>query len=192
MAKSYLDNVDTEQVTKLLNNTDTNATYFTSITDNVVKSYSEQLDKILEKIRQTLATNETEMSMEQLEKYMLELSNCLYFIGEKLEYVGIKMDVSRAAQKEVYNNAYLDNDIEKFDDSGKKIKPTKDANIAVAEEKSKYENIVTSIYERTYKVIKFKIDAGYEMLSTLKKILSRRITEFEASTRTQPVSSNNF
>ena len=103
MAKSYLDNVDTEQVTKLLNNTDTNAAYFTSITDNVVKSYSEQLDKILEKIRQTLATNETEMSMEQLEKYMLELSNCLYFIGEKLEYVGIKMDVSRAAQKEVYN-----------------------------------------------------------------------------------------
>ena len=77
MAKWYLDNVDTEQVTKLLNNTDTNAAYFTSITDNVVKSYSEQLDKILEKIRQTLATNETEMSMEQLEKYMLELSNCL-------------------------------------------------------------------------------------------------------------------
>ena len=33
--------------------------------------------------------------------------------------------------------------------------------------------------ERVYKIIKFKIDAGYELLSSLKKVLSRRMQEID-------------
>jgi hypothetical protein len=136
--------------------------------------------------------NSSNIEIDVIEQYILLLSNTLYFIGEKLEVVGIKSDVSKAARQEIYNRAYLENDIEKFDENGKRSKPTKDANIAVAEEKSKYESVVNNIYERTYKVIKFKIDAGYEMLSSLKKIINRRMQEIDLSMYKQPKSNFNM
>ena len=90
--------------------------------------------------------------------------------------VGIKADVSKAARQEVYNSAYLNN---QSMDPDKKSKTTVAENVAVAEEESKYQTVIQSIYERVYKIIKFKIDAGYELLSSLKKVLSRRMQEID-------------
>lgn len=191
MSKTYLDNIDTDQVTSLLKNTDSNSEYFTSVTNEVINSYSQDLDHIMNSIR-NIIQNSSNIEIDVVEQYILLLSNTLYFIGEKLEVVGIKSDVSKAARQEIYNRAYLENDIEKFDENGKRSKPTKDANIAVAEEKSKYESVVNNIYERTYKVIKFKIDAGYEMLSSLKKIINRRMQEIDLSMYKQPKSNFNM
>ena len=56
-----------------------------------------------------------------------------------------------------------------------KKKPTVAENQAVADAASIYESCVNSIYERAYKVVKFKIDAAQTMISTLSKMLSRRI-----------------
>lgn len=191
MSKTYLDDIDTDQVSSLLKNTDDNSEYFTSVTNEVIKSYSQDLDHIMNSIR-NIIQNSSNVEIDVIEQYILLLSNTLYFIGEKLEVVGIKSDVSKAARQEIYNRAYLENDIEKFDENGKRSKPTKDANIAVAEEKSKYESVVNNIYERTYKVIKFKIDAGYEMLSSLKKIINRRMQEIDLSMYKQPKSNFNI
>ena len=191
MSKTYLDDIDTDQVSSLLKNTDDNSEYFTSVTNEVIKSYSQDLDHIMNSIR-NIIQNSSNVEIDVIEQYILLLSNTLYFIGEKLEVVGIKSDVSKAARQEIYNRAYLENDIEKFDENGKRSKPTKDANIAVAEEKSKYESVVNNIYERTYKVIKFKIDAGYEMLSSLKKIINRRMQEIDLSMYKQPKSNFNM
>jgi hypothetical protein len=191
MSKTYLDDIDTDQVSSLLKSTDNNSEYFTSVTNEVINSYSQDLDHIMNSIR-NIIQNSSNIEIDVIEQYILLLSNTLYFIGEKLEVVGIKSDVSKAARQEIYNRAYLENDIEKFDENGKRSKPTKDANIAVAEEKSKYESVVNNIYERTYKVIKFKIDAGYEMLSSLKKIINRRMQEIDLSMYKQPKSNFNM
>jgi hypothetical protein len=191
MSKTYLDDIDTDQVSSLLKSTDNNSEYFTSVTNEVINSYSQDLDHIMNSIRDIIQ-NSSNIEIDVIEQYILLLSNTLYFIGEKLEVVGIKSDVSKAARQEIYNRAYLENDIEKFDENGKRSKPTKDANIAVAEEKSKYESVVNNIYERTYKVIKFKIDAGYEMLSSLKKIINRRMQEIDLSMYKQPKSNFNM
>lgn len=176
---TFLNNIDTLQVDTLLKQTDLNTEYFTNITDKVIQSYSAELDYFMEETYKLI--NQGNLETDTIEEAMLRLSNMLYFMGEKLELVGIKEDVAKAARQEVYNNAYLENDIEVETDSGKKVKPTKDANQAVAEEKSKYENVIHNIYERTYKVIKFKIDAGYELLSSLKKIINRRVQEMSLS-----------
>jgi hypothetical protein len=176
---TFLNNIDTLQVDTLLKQTDLNTEYFTNITDKVIQSYSAELDYFMEETYKLI--NQGNLETDTIEEAMLRLSNMLYFMGEKLELVGIKEDVAKAARQEVYNNAYLENDIEIETDSGKKVKPTKDANQAVAEEKSKYENVIHNIYERTYKVIKFKIDAGYELLSSLKKIINRRVQEMSLS-----------
>ena len=66
-----------------------------------------------------------------------------------------------------------------FNDQGKKVKPTKDANVAYAEESSKYEGIIYTIYDRVYKIMKFKIEAASELLGSLKKVFNRRIQEVD-------------
>ena len=78
----------------------------------------------------------------------------------------------------VYTLFYLDNQVK---DTDKKNKTTIAENQAVAEEASKYESAVNSIYDRSYKIIKFKIDAGYEFVNTLRKVISRRMQETELS-----------
>lgn len=172
---TFLNNIDEERVKELLNSTDINSTYFARIVDDVVKSYSSDLENLMSTIEQSVFQN-TIVDDISLESYALRLTNMLYFIGERLETVGIKADIARAARQEIYNKTYLENDVEK-EINGKKVKPTKDANMAVAEEESKYESVVSSIYERTYKIIKFKIDAAQEMVNTLRKIITKHIQD---------------
>jgi hypothetical protein len=118
-----------------------------------------------------------EMTDDNIEKYIFELGNLLYFLGDRLEKMGIRDDVSKIAAKEVYNNAYTNALMSStVDGKGKK---TVAELTATAEEEAKYDTIMNCIYSRAYKQIKYKIDAGYEMLSSLKKILSRRMQEVQ-------------
>lgn len=177
---SFMYDVDKDKVTELLSDTDENSQYFTQITNNVIDSYVSDLDLIMNNLYDVINHNET-LTNDSIENYMLRLSNTLYYIGDRLEIVGIKADVAKAAKQEVYNRAYLDNQVK---DSEKKNKTTVAENQAVAEENSKYESIITSIFERVYKVIRFKIDAGQEMLKTLSKILTKRLQEIDLSKMT--------
>lgn len=175
--ETFLYNIDENKVNSLLQDVESNSTYFSNITTQVAQSYTADLDALMLEIKEN---RDNKISGDTLEKYINSLSNILYFIGEKMEAVGIRNDVARSLRQEVYNKTYLENDVEK-EVNGKKVKPTKDANIAVAEEESKYESVISNIYERTYRIIKFKIDAGFEKLSSLKKQLSRRMQETDLS-----------
>ena len=172
---TFLDNIDTEKVTNLLNETQKNSEYFNTITEQVVTAYTNDLDTLVKEIQNNI--NQKNIPTETLEDLMLRLSSLLYFMGTNLESVGIKEDIAKSMKQEVYNKSYLQNDVEYVNDSGKKVKPTKDAHVAFAEEKSKYENIIYTIYDRTYKIIKFKIESASELLSSLKKVFNRRIQE---------------
>jgi hypothetical protein len=172
-SNTYLANVDTDKVTQLLNETEENVKYFTNISESVMVAYATDLDNIMKNIYVDIISKE-DVEYSCLERYYLELTNLLYFMGDKLEEVGIKDDLSKAAAKEVYNKAYLDNQIK---DVEKKNKTTVAENQAVADESSKYETVVNSIYSRVYKQLKYKIDAGYEMVNTLKKIITKRIND---------------
>ncbi len=173
--ETFLNNIDTTKVTQLLNDTQNNSEYFNDITNQVVNAYTKDLDSLIKEIQEQI--NQKNLPTEVVEDFMLRLSSLIYFMGTNLESVGIKEDVAKAMKQEVYNKAYLENDVEFLNDAGKKVKPTKDANTAIAEEKSKYEGIIYTIYDRTYKIIKFKIDSASELLSSLKKVLNRRIQE---------------
>lgn len=174
---TFLDNIDTIKVNTLLQETDDNSNYFTDITNKVITAYSQELDDLVNTIREVI--DQKNLSVDIIEDLMLRLSSLLYFMGSKLESIGIKEDIAKAMKQEVYNKAYLDNDIERINEDGKKIKPTRDANISHAEEKSKYENIIYTIYDRVYKIMKFKIDSASELLSSLKKVFNRRIQEVD-------------
>lgn len=178
---TFLNNIDEAAVDTLLSSTDTNSKYFSKITDDIVRQYTADLDDLMDEIfglvNQNIAIDDI-----SLERLTLRLSNLLYYLGERLEIVGIKSDVAKAAKQEIFNKAYLDNQIKDID---KKNKTTVAENTAQAEEVSKYEAVVANIYERTYKIIKFKIDAGQEMVNSLRKIITKHIQENALSTSGQ-------
>ena len=175
--ETYLDNIDTEKVNELLNKTEINVSYFRNVTDKVVSSYSEYMDNIMKNIyNDIIQTDNAPINI--IEKYFLELSNCIYFMGEKLEQLGIYTSMSKSAYKEIYNQAYLGNQQK---DAEKKNKTTVAENQAVAENAAIYEGAVSDIYDKAYKILKNKIDAAQTMVSTLSKVLSKKMSEMQFS-----------
>lgn len=164
----------TSELDKVIETTENNVTHFTRISDDLVKAYTEDLDNLMQKINEDTVLKEP--TDRELEQYVLELSNMLYFVGSRLESMGIRDDLSKLAAKQVYNNTYLEtgNTV-----SGKK--PTVAELSAIAEDSSRYETIMNNIYSRAYRQIKYKSDAAYEMLSSLRKIISKRMQELQLS-----------
>ena len=168
--------VDKNVITEIMEDTDENVEYFNKISTETANRYTEVLDKLMKIIYSgVVKDNATD---EQLEKYYLELTSVVYFMGDKLEQLNISGDMAKASEKEVYNKAYLSNQIK---DSERKNKTTVAENQAVAEQESQYEAVVSSIYEHAYKMVKFKIDAAKDMINTLRKVISRRMQEQQLS-----------
>lgn len=166
---------DKMQIDFVAEQTETNSVEYTGISDKLVVAYSSDLDALMNAIKVDCVDNEPSDKM--LESYTMQLSNALYFIGQKLETVGIKEDLTKMAAKEAYNNAYMDH----MDAGTGTKKPTVAELTALAEDDSKYQTVINSIYSRVYRQLKYKVDAAYEMLSSLRKIISKRMQENQLS-----------
>ena len=104
---NILIDIDKNQMDEVVQTTETNVQYFTGISDKLVTEYTADLDGLMRDLYQDAIQKDA--SDKELEKYLLELNNMLYFLGTKLETVGIKDDLSKLAAKESYNEAYLSN-----------------------------------------------------------------------------------
>jgi phosphoribosyl-ATP pyrophosphohydrolase len=173
MEKTFIENEQSKvEITNVFEKTDEASSLFTNISDEVVKAYTSDLDKLLVKIKENAVENTPSDNI--LEKLVMELSNILYFMGTRLESVGIKDDITKLSAKEVYNNSYTNNLTNVGD---QKKKPTVAELTVMAENDSRYQTVVNNIYSRVYRQIKYKIEAAYEMLSSLRKIISKRMQE---------------
>ena len=170
---------DELQVRTAADTAEANATYYTNISDKLLDAYSADLDSIMNRIKADCV--EVEPSDKILENYTMELSNTLYFVGQKLESVGIKDDLSKMAAKEIYNESYLNY----LDTGDAKKKPTVAELTALSEADAKYQTVVNSIYSRVYRQLKYKVDAAYEMLSSIRKIISKRMQDNQLSAARQ-------
>ena len=166
---------DTFEFQSAATTAENNSEYYTNISDKLVEAYSHELDELMNRVRADCV--DTEPSDKVLEMYTLELSNALYFVGQKLENIGIKDDLTKMAAKEAYNNAYLQH----MEAGDAKKKPTVAELTALSEDDSKYQTVINSIYSRVYRQVKYKVDAAYEMLSSIRKIISKRMQELQLS-----------
>ena len=164
--------LDITQIESKLETTKENVSYISEIADKVVGAYTRSLDSLMQEIYKNVVENDN-ASNNDLEKYFLRLTNTLYFMGEKLERLGLHDDVSKAQFREAYNNAYLDAQTS----LSAQGKPTVAMLTISAENGSVNETVVNAIYSRSYKTFKFKVDSGFEMVKTLSKIISKRMTE---------------
>lgn len=165
--------ISIEEIEKVVAETEDNLAIYSTISDEVIKRYTKELDDVMQAVY-TDIISVPDPSISVFEKYHLELSNCLYFMQERLEKLGSLDYLSKTKYKEVYNQAYLDNQLP---DNTSNKKKTVNELVALSEEASKSEAITNDIYARAYKVLKNKIDAANTMLSTISKSISRRMGE---------------
>lgn len=172
--KSFLSEVDEEKVAALLEEVANNSAQFAETVSRVVASYSRDLDELMADIY-TAVTQEDAITTDGIERYYAELTSMLYFMGDKLERLNVESDMAKAAAKDVYNKAYLAACSEK-DEKGKSIRTVAE-NTSVAETSTQYNSVVSQVYEHAYRAVKSKVDAASEMVSTLKHILRKRVSD---------------
>lgn len=176
---TFLNDIDVDKVNELMEETQSNVRYFEDITNKVVNSYCSGLDNLMEDIYNDIISKD-QPPLNTLEKYFLQLSNSLYYMGDKLERLGIYDAMSKNAYKEVYNKSYLN----QTDVGDTKKKPTVAELTAQAENDAQYENIVSDVYAKAYKIVKNKVDAATTMLNSISKIISKRMTEMQLNSVT--------
>lgn len=136
------------------------------VSDDLVNKYCKDLDNEMLDIRKKITQY---ISDSDIELYIIELANILYFTGTAQEDLGIKEDTCRSIRQELYNKI-------RDESSG----TVADKN-ALAELAVQQETITLNIYSRAYRKVKLRMDAGYEMLASLKKVMNKRISEIELS-----------
>ena len=152
----------------IMNKVDNTALVVKEISDKLVNNYCKPLDVEMSVIRLELRENNS-LTDDTLEKHILELANILYFTGSAQEDLGIKEDTCKAIRAEIYNKTYEDS------------QGTVAQKNALSELATQQETIVLNIYSRAYKKVKLRMEAGYEMLNSLKKVMNKRISEMELS-----------
>lgn len=170
-----IDNLDTERFSKDIEIVKKDKVYLQEISDKICSEFTNHLDKLMQTNYQLI--RQDKMDDKAIERNFLELTNLLYFIGDKLESLGIELTVASARNQEIFNDIF------------QKAQGTIADKKAEAEQGSKYEYFLKAVYESVYKRIKMKMDAGYEMVSSLKRVIMKRCAEMEL-TKSQSYSKN--
>lgn len=139
-----------------------------SIVNSIIDQYCKDLDKYVTFIRECLKDGETPPTNEELDDFCMNLSTLIYFAGGMCEQLGIRDDISKAVYKEVYHT--VRSNISEGTISDKD---------SLAELQSQQEQITNICYSRAYRIMKSKVDNAQELLGSCKKVLSRRMSEFE-------------
>lgn len=164
--------IGNEEIKNKVTEVEGNVSVAVSVLNEIVTRYSSQLDAIMEGIYHDIVSIK-EPPTSDIEKYFLELTNALYYFSTNAEYLSLYDGIAKSMCKEAYNNAYLSVN----DNADKASKKTVAEVTAIAEAQSTYDQTVSDIYNKAYRILKAKVETAQTMVSTLSKILSKRMSE---------------
>ena len=141
-----------------------------TVVDEIVARYSGSLDKYVAFIADCLKDGENPPTDAELDDFVLNLAVYIYNVGSKGELLGIRDDISRAVYREAYNTSRSNQTSGTIADKD-----------SAAEMASQKEAMISLCYSRAYKIIKSKIENAQELLSSVKKVLTRRIQEYQVT-----------
>ena len=167
MSKSELlaNEIKQKEIEILQDRVNNNSKMINDLTNKLVADYCKQLDNYVKFVKDLLQDNEHPPTAVELDDIVMNLPVLLYFCGEAQENLGIKTDVAKAIKQEKYNEIY------------REVKGTIADKTAKSELAAQSETITHIIYDRAYKIVKNKLEASYELLSSIKKVITRRISE---------------
>lgn len=156
-----------EIIHNIISRVEDNSAKVEEIVDELIYQHCKEIDELIRKFRQCLNDKENPVTEWELDDVCLKLPSYLYFIGEAQEKFGIKEDMAKSVKMELYNQIH------------QRTKGTIADKQAASEAGTLEEDIVYRAYQRAYKRIKQKLEAAYELLSSIKKVISRRMGEQE-------------
>lgn len=156
-----------KEIKLLQDRIDDNSRLINNLTNKLVADYCSNLDDYVRFIQSILQDDKHPPTAQELDDFVMNLPVLLYFCGEAQENLGIKTDVAKAIKQEKYNEIYNE------------VKGTIADKTAKSELAAQSEAVTHIIYDRAYKIVKEKMNAAYELLSSCKKVISRRMSEYE-------------
>lgn len=167
--------IDEKKFNEVRTTVDEDVSYLDTIIDEVVNKYTSSLDTLMENINKEIIEDD-HPAINTIEKYFMSLTSALYSMADKVEKLGVYDSISKSKFSETYNMKYLEHQ-HSNDDDPKGKKPTVAESTAVSENAAIYDKTINDMYNKSYKIIKAKIDAANNMVNTLSKVMSHRMQE---------------
>ena len=165
---SVYDNIKPEKVNEIKGRVETDSALMDDVVNGIIQPYVKDLDNYVLFIKDILKDGENPPTNAELDDFSLNLATYIYFAGGMCEQLGIRDDISRAVYKEMYHSQRASIDKGTISDKD-----------SLAELASQQEYLVSVCYTRAYKTVKSKVENAQELLSAVKKVLSRRMQEQE-------------
>lgn len=162
------ENVDSEKMLSIQNHINDNSTTLETVVNEIIQPYCKDLDNYIKFIADCLRDGENPPTNLELEDFCLNLSTYIYFAGGMCEQLGIRNDISKAIYRETYNVARASQSSGTVADKD-----------SMAELSSQQELLTNICYDRAWKTMKAKVANAQELLASCKKVLSRRMQEYE-------------
>lgn len=143
-----------------------NSKVIEEIVYDITRQYTKPLDDIMSICRQ-IFTSQEKITNEEVEDLLTQLPSALYFVNEGQEFIGLKEDIAKITKTTNYNIA-----------REKAIGTVADKN-TTAELAVMNEEINRIIYQRSYKMIKSKVEMGQEMINSLKRVFDARMMDYQ-------------
>ena len=166
MAK--LSNEELQKLSNCKGKVEEDSAQLQAIVNDIIRPYIEDLDRYIEFVRNILKDGENPPTAQELDDFCMNISVFIYYASGMQEQLGIKDDISKALYREMYNTVR--------DNQTSGTVADKDS---IAELQSQTEYLTSVLYKRAYSIVKAKVAAAQEILSSVKKVISRRMQETE-------------
>ena len=166
--KFKFDAEDLKEISGISYRVEENSKQMDDIVNNIIRPYTKDLDTYVLFIKDCLADGQGQPTDTELDDFIMNLSTYIYFASGMCEQLGIRDDIAKAVYKEMYHSVRSDIDGGTVADKN-----------SLAELEAQKENVVSIAYSRAYKIVKAKVESAQELLSSCKKVLSRRMSEAE-------------
>lgn len=155
-----------DAVGKIRLHVEDNSQVVDKIVNEIIEPYVKDLDNYVKFISECLKDGNNPPSDAELEDFCMNLATYIYWAGGGQEMLGIREDISNAVYKEAFNNARDEH------------KGTVQDKNSKAELASQQEQLVNICYSRAFKTMKSKVENAQELMSSCKKVLTRRTQEY--------------
>jgi len=161
--------IDVEQYQRIGQRVDALSGEVLQMVMSIVNNICGDLDNYMRIIDDVLKDVNNPVTDRELDDFIMNLTSLLYFVSDKQEHLGVEEDVAKAVHREVFNRVR------------ERAQGTVSDKDTAADLASQNEAIVLIVKSRAYKIIKAKAEMGFEMVNSLKKVVSRRIAELGLS-----------
>lgn len=172
MNSALANNVDLDKVHKNNERVESLTSVVRDMVAGIVDEACSDLDKYMKQIDEILCDKDNPVSDEELEDFTLNLPSLLYLVSSRREELKIKEDVAKAVYKDVYNRVR------------EKAQGTVADKDTAADLAAQSESITVIVLQRAGSTIKTREEAAWEMLNSVKKVLTRRTAEMELTRQT--------